>query len=97
MDLIMPQMNVKTVYDEIRKMQPDIKALFTSDYPLDVIHSRGIFERDLIFATKPIVSKEFLKEMRETWSAGLRADARALDDIICRVDLAARAVLFPYF
>jgi CheY-like chemotaxis protein len=60
MDLIMPQMNVKTVYDEIRKMQPDIKALFTSDYPFDVIHHRGIFESDLIFTTKPIVSKEFL-------------------------------------
>jgi CheY-like chemotaxis protein len=67
----MPKMNGKTVYDEIRKIQPDIKALFTSGYTFDVIHRRGIFERDVIFTTKPIATRELLKKMRETMGSWL--------------------------
>ena len=53
MDVIMPKQNGKQAYDEIRKIRPDVKVLFTSGYTSDVITSRGLLEQDMDFMAKP--------------------------------------------
>lgn len=41
-DLIMPKKNGREAYEEIRKIRPDIRVLFTSGYPADIIHEKGV-------------------------------------------------------
>lgn len=65
LDVIMPKKNGKEVYDEIKKVRPDIKAIFTSGYNADIIHKKGILEEGLDFITKPISPDELLRMVRE--------------------------------
>ena len=42
LDMIMPKKSGKDAYVEIRKIMPDIKALFVSGYTMDIINTEGI-------------------------------------------------------
>ena len=64
-DVIMPKMNGKSLYEEIRKVRPDMKVLFMSGYTKDIIMERGILGDDFSVITKPVTSHELLKKMRE--------------------------------
>lgn len=65
LDVIMPKKNGKEVYDAIKKVRPDIEALFMSGYAEDIIHGKGILEEGLNFVLKPISPQELLKIIRE--------------------------------
>jgi PAS domain S-box-containing protein len=65
LDVIMPKINGKGVYEEATKIKPDIKALFSSGYPADFIHKKGILEEGLNFISKPASPHELLKRIRE--------------------------------
>ncbi len=43
-DVVMPKIDGKTLYEEIRKIRPDMKALFMSGYTKDIIVERGILD-----------------------------------------------------
>jgi PAS domain S-box-containing protein len=64
LDVIMPKKDGREVFDEIKKIQPDIKAIFMSGYTADVIHRRGIIEEGLNFVSKPISPAELLRKIR---------------------------------
>ncbi len=55
-DVIMPKMNGIRLYEEIRKIRPDMKALFISGYTKDIILERGIIEKEFNLVTKPTTS-----------------------------------------
>ena len=61
----MPKKNGKEVYDKIKKTGPDIKAIFISGYNAEVIHKKGILEKELGFIAKSSSPQEFLKKVRE--------------------------------
>jgi PAS domain S-box-containing protein len=65
LDVIMPKINGKGVYEKATKIKPDIKALFSSGYPADFIHKKGILEEGLNFISKPASPHELLKRIRE--------------------------------
>ncbi len=65
LDVIMPKMNGKEIYDEMKKTRPDIKGIFTSGYDANIIHKKGILEENLYFISKPISPEELLKKVRE--------------------------------
>ncbi len=65
LDIIMPKKSGKVVYEEIRNIRPDVKALFTSGYAIDIIQKIGILEEGLNFVLKPISPKELLRKVRE--------------------------------
>mgnify|MGYP001576690712 CR=1 FL=1 len=65
LDVIMPKINGKGVYEEAKKIKPDVKALFSSGYPADFIHKKGILEEGLNFISKPASPHELLKRIRE--------------------------------
>jgi CheY-like chemotaxis protein len=54
LDVIMPAKNGRDVYEEIKKLKPDIKAIFMSGYTDDIISSKGILEEGFDFISKPI-------------------------------------------
>ena len=64
-DVVMPRMNGKEVYEEIKKTRPDMKILFTSGYTRDVIIDKGVEDATVDFITKPIKPREFLAKIRE--------------------------------
>lgn len=65
LDVIMPRKNGKEVYEEIKKIKPDIKTIFLSGYTANLIHKKGILEEGLNFILKPVSPKELLRKVRE--------------------------------
>jgi nitrogen-specific signal transduction histidine kinase len=65
LDVIMPKKNGKEVYDEIKKISPDAKALFMSGYTAGVIKKKRVVEEGLNIIFKPIPPAELLKKIRE--------------------------------
>ncbi len=65
LDLIMPRKSGKEAYEEILKMRPDVKVLFMSGYPTDVISQKGIFQKGVGFLYKPVLPTDLLKKVRE--------------------------------
>ncbi len=65
LDVIMPKKNGKEVYSEVVQMKPEIKVIFASGYPVDVIRRKGIIEEGMEFISKPFAPSEFLKTIRK--------------------------------
>ncbi len=65
LDTIMPKKNGKEVYDEIKKVKPDIEVIFTSGYVADIVQEKGILEKGLNFIPKPIFPQELLVKVYE--------------------------------
>jgi len=63
LDAIMPKKTAKEVYGEIKKVDPDIKVLFTSGYPADIVHKDNI-EAGFDFIEKPVSPITLLKKVR---------------------------------
>ena len=63
LDVIMPKKNGREVYEEIKKIKPGVKVLFTSGYPAD--HINGIIEKGTGFILKPISPIKLLIKIRE--------------------------------
>ena len=61
----MPKKNGREVYDEIRKINPRIKALFASGYARDVVLEKGIQEKGIDFIAKPVSPGDLLEKVRE--------------------------------
>ncbi len=65
LDVIMPKRNGKEVNEEIKKLSPGVKVLFTSGYTADIIHRKGILDKGLHFISKPLMPNELLRIVRE--------------------------------
>lgn len=65
LDVIMPRMNGREVYDALRKEMPGIKALFTSGYAADIIGKTLMAEEGLQLLQKPFSVQELLQKIRE--------------------------------
>ncbi|MDE2230213.1 MAG: CHASE domain-containing protein [Alphaproteobacteria bacterium] len=64
-DVIMPGINGRHLADQAKVMQPDIKVLFMTGYPRDVVVDRGRIEPGIELIQKPFA--------RETLAARIRA------------------------
>ena len=69
-DVIMPEMNGKTLKEQIEALKPGIKALYMSGYPADVITDRGILPGDAAFIQKPFSFRDLAAKIREVLEAG---------------------------
>jgi len=65
LDVIMPKKNGKEAHEEIKRISPDIKALFLSGYTANVLHKRGILDKGFNFIMKPVSPTELLRTVRE--------------------------------
>jgi PAS domain S-box-containing protein len=64
LDVILPKVDGKSVYEEIRKIKPDIKVLFMSGYTTDIVQNHGIFENEFNFIQKPVMPHVLLSKIR---------------------------------
>jgi len=69
LDVIMPKKNGKQVYDEVRKIRPGVKTLFTSGYTADVISSKGMLEEGMHFISKPASLRDLSQKIRDVLDA----------------------------
>jgi two-component system NtrC family sensor kinase len=69
LDMIMPGKNGREAYEEIRKIRPDIKAIFVSGYTADKVHREGMLEAGLELLLKPVSTRDLLKKVREVLDA----------------------------
>ncbi len=65
LDVIMPRKNGKEAYLELKKMRPDIRAIFMSGYTGDILSRKGIGREGIPIVSKPIVIEKLLKQIRD--------------------------------
>src|SRR6185369_12212268 len=65
LDVIMPKMNGREVYDAIRSVAPTVRILFCSGYTEEVVVSQGGLEKGMNYLPKPFSPKELLMKIRE--------------------------------
>ena len=65
MDIVMPRKNGMEACNEIKKINPAVKILFTSGYDADIVRVKGVFGPGMDFISKPASPAEFLKKIRE--------------------------------
>ena len=65
LDGIMPKLNGKNAWQQIRALRPDMKAIFISGYPEKVFTKDGIQDEKVIFVPKPYSPLIFLQKIRE--------------------------------
>jgi len=64
MDVVMPKMNGREAYEEIRLSSPDTSVLFISGHTHDIIQNKGIVEGDINFLKKPFKPLDLAREIR---------------------------------
>lgn len=65
LDVVMPDKGGREVAESARQLRPDIRVLFNSGYPLDLLKYKGILENDVNFFIKPIEPMQLLRKVRE--------------------------------
>jgi two-component system, cell cycle sensor histidine kinase and response regulator CckA len=60
----MPKMNGKEAVDEIRKIRPEIKVIFSSGYAPETIQDKLSLEGGVNVVTKPVSPRELLRKVR---------------------------------
>lgn len=64
-DMIMPRKSGKEVFDEIRRINPGMKILFSSGYAADRIEKIDLIEDNLNFIAKPVLPGALLRKVRD--------------------------------
>jgi two-component system cell cycle sensor histidine kinase/response regulator CckA len=65
LDMIMPKKSGKYVYDEIKRVKPDMKVIFVSGYTADRIDKESLVGENVDFLFKPVLPKDLLRKVRE--------------------------------
>ncbi|PKN11730.1 MAG: hypothetical protein CVU69_11295 [Deltaproteobacteria bacterium HGW-Deltaproteobacteria-4] len=74
-DLIMPKMNGKEALDEIRKIRPGIKAIFSSGYAPDTIRQKTSMADGVHLISKPAPPAELLRKVRQVLDSSSQPDS----------------------
>nr|MDA8121255.1 response regulator [Deltaproteobacteria bacterium] len=64
-DVVMPGMGGKALADRASRMKKDLKILFISGYPEEVIANQGIIERGIHYLQKPFSVSGISVKIRE--------------------------------
>ena len=65
LDIVMPDMDGKTLFGKISQIRPDIRVLFMSGYTQDVIAHHGILDDGVYFIQKPFSIQAMAAKVRE--------------------------------
>jgi DNA-binding NtrC family response regulator len=64
-DVILPMLNGRQLFEQIRELQPDIGVVFMSGYTDDVIAPHGVLEPGVAFVEKPFSQETLASKARE--------------------------------
>ncbi len=72
LDVVLPKAGGREVMEEIHKIRPDTRILFTSGYSVNGIHTNFILEDNLVLLQKPYSRDDLLLKIREMIDQGNR-------------------------
>lgn len=72
LDVIMPGLGGQEVLQRIRKMAPEIPALFVSGYSEDALHHEQVLDPDIQLLRKPFTTQQVLRRIRELLDQAVR-------------------------
>lgn len=64
-DVIMPELNGKQLWEQVRKYHPQCECLFISGYAADIISGHGVLDEDAYFLPKPFSIKQLSSKISE--------------------------------
>lgn len=64
-DVVMPEMNGRTLVNQLRSSLPRLKCLFMSGYTANVIAHHGVLEKGIHFIQKPFIAEDLANRVRE--------------------------------
>ena len=70
LDVVMPKVSGRGVYDAIRALKPDLPVLFSSGYNTNAIHTGFVVEEGLETIQKPYSPNALLHKIREVLDGG---------------------------
>ena len=62
-DVIMPGMNGRELADRLNALYPDVKLLFMSGYPADIIAAQCVIDENSNFIQKPFATKDLIAKV----------------------------------
>jgi two-component system cell cycle sensor histidine kinase/response regulator CckA len=68
-DVAMPSMNGPALVDELRRHQPQLRALFISGYTSDTVLELGVKETEVAFVQKPFTAEALASRLRHLLDA----------------------------
>ena len=68
-DIIMPEMNGRELVDRLKETQPDIRVLYMSGYPAEIIARHGVLDAGIAFIEKPFHSNALCLKIRQILDA----------------------------
>lgn len=69
-DVVMPGMNGRNLYEALVRTLPELRCLYLSGYPADILARRGIPEESLRFLAKPFRRHHLAEAVSEALGAG---------------------------
>ena len=63
-DVVMPNMNGRELFEQLKRIKPGIKVLFMSGYTKDVIDFHGVLNKDIPFLGKPFTLRDLSNTVR---------------------------------
>ncbi|NLH47597.1 MAG: PAS domain S-box protein [Myxococcales bacterium] len=64
-DVIMPEMNGRDLYQNLQDLKPEMKVLFMSGYPEDMIGEHGVLDEKIPFINKPFSLQSLVRKVRD--------------------------------
>ena len=64
LDVIMPELGGKAVYEVVRERKPDLPVLFTSGYSMNAVHTNFVLDEGLELIQKPASRQSLLRRVR---------------------------------
>ncbi len=64
-DVVMPGMNGKELFEQLRRILPELKVLFVSGYTSNVIEHHGVLDKNVHFLQKPFSVQTLSQKVRK--------------------------------
>lgn len=64
-DVVMPEMNGKELVERLQRQQPQLQVLYMSGYSDDVIAHHDVFEKGVVFLSKPFTLEALTQKVRD--------------------------------